>query len=144
MLDSLLGSLKDQVAGKLQSEAGVDSSNIDGVMDVVKSVAGKKVGTEMLEGGLGNVMNLFSGKSNSTAANSLQTSITTGIVNGLIEKLGFSKDKASKVTNIVVPVLINLISKKNEETPDDDASPLKDLFGGGGSNVAKKLGGFFN
>ena len=145
MLDSILGTLKDQVAGKLETEAGVESSNVGGVMDVVKSVAMDKIGGEMLSGGLSSVMNLFSGKSNSTAADGLQTSLTTGVVNGLIEKMGFSKEKSSTVTNIVVPVLINLISKKNDETAEDDASPLKSLFGSAAaSGLGDKLGGFFN
>lgn len=143
MLDSILKTLKSQVSNSLQQEAGVESSNIDGVMDVIESVASKKIGAEMLGGGLDNVMNLFSGKSNTTAADGLQTSLTTGVVNGLIEKMGFSKEKASTVTNIVIPVLINLISKKNDETPADDASPLISLFGGSKSGIGKKLGGFF-
>ncbi len=107
MLDSIISTLKGEVSNNLQTEAGVESSKIDGIMDVVKSVASEKIGSEMLGGGLGSVMNLFSGKNNTTAADGLQTSITTGVVNGLIGKMGFSKEKASSVTNIVIPVLIN-------------------------------------
>jgi len=145
-MDSIINTLKDKVSGKLQQEAGVESSKIDGIMDVVKSVAGKKIGAEMLSGGgLDNVMNLFTEKTDTSAANSLQTKMTTGVVSGLVEKLGFSKEKAASVTNIVIPVLIKLISKKNDETPADDSSALTNIFGGssGASDISKKLGGLF-
>jgi hypothetical protein len=146
MLDSIINSLKGEVSSDLQQKAGVESSNIDGIMDVVKSVASKKIGAELLSGGgLGNVMNLFTEKQDTTAANSLQTKMTTGVVAGLVEKMGFSKEKAASVTNVVIPVLIKLISKKNDKTPADDSSALTKIFGGsaGASDISKKLGGLF-
>jgi len=47
------------------------------------------------------------------------------------------------------PALINAITKKNSTTPDDDPSPLHELFGTSGNNgisgTAKSLlGGFLN
>lgn len=145
MLDSIISGLKDQVSGKLKAEAGVEENELGSIMDVVKGVTGKEVGKEMLGGNLSGVMSLFSKGSNNQAANGIQTSVTTGIVSGLIEKLGFSKDKATTVTNIVVPALLSLITKKNASTPDDDATPLKDLFGGSdlAGGIGKKIGGFF-
>lgn len=145
MLDTILGQLKNEVGPKLQSEAGVDSSQMDGIMGVVQSVAGEKIGKSLMGDGLNSVMNLFSDKPNTTQADTLQSDITGGIVSGLIEKLGFSSEKATSITSTIVPIIINLITKKNSETPDDDASPLTDLFGGGDlGGLADKVGGFFN
>jgi uncharacterized protein YidB (DUF937 family) len=145
MLDTILGQLKNEVGPKLQSEAGVDSSQMDGIMGVVQSVAGEKIGKSLMGDGLSSVMNLFSDKPNTTQADTLQSDITGGIVSGLVEKLGFSSEKATSITSTIVPIIINLITKKNSETPDDDASPLTDLFGGGDlGGLADKVGGFFN
>ena len=54
-------------------------------------------------------------------------------------------------TSIIIPVLMNMITKKNAETPDNDPSPLNDLFnpkGQGGNDllgglIGKTLGGLF-
>lgn len=144
MLDTILGQLKGEVGSKLQSEQGVDSSQMDGIMGVVQSVAGEKIGKSLMGDGLNSVMNLFSDKPNTTSADSLQTDITGGIVTGLIEKLGFSSEKATSITSTVVPIIINLITSKNSETPDDDSSPITDIFGGGDlGGLADKVGGFF-
>lgn len=146
MIDSIIGQLKNEVSGSLKDKAGVDDSQVNGIMDVVKNVAGEKIGKEMLSGNLGDVMNLFSDKSNSSGADGIQTSITTGVVNGLTDKLGISKDKAEMVTNIVIPALMKFITNKNKETADDDASPLTEMFGGSDKlgGIGKKLGGLFS
>jgi uncharacterized protein YidB (DUF937 family) len=81
-------------------------------------------------------MNLFSKQPNNTAANQLQSGITSGVINGLAGKLGISKEMAGTIAQIAVPALINLITKKNSETPDDDPSPLNNIFGGIGKGSA--------
>lgn len=146
MLDSLIEGLKGQVAGKLQTEAGVSEDQVNGIMEVVKNVAGEKIGGELLSGNLGGVMNLFSDKPNTQEADSLQTNLTSGIMEGLIGKLGIDKSKASSIVNVVAPILIGYLTNKNNETGEDDASPLTDLFSGGGgiAGMAKDaLGGLF-
>lgn len=87
MLDAILGQIKGQVGEQLQQKEGVESSQLDGIMDVVQSVAGEKIGKQVLGDGLGSVMNLFSNNNNTTEADSLQSDITGGIVTSLIEKL---------------------------------------------------------
>lgn len=145
-MDNLINGLKDQVAGKLQAEEGVSGSQVDGILDVVKNVAGEKIGGELLGGNMGSVMNLFSDKPNTQEADSIQTGITSGIMEGLIGKLGFDESKASSIVNTVAPMLISFVTGKNNETPEDDTSALTDLFGGGGGlgNIAKNaLGKLF-
>ncbi len=148
MLDNIISQLKDKVGGELQRKENVDSGQVDGIMDVVKNVAMEKVGKEMLGGGLENVMNLFGKKENHTGGDKLQSEISTGIMGGLMEKLGFDKGKAGSIVTMILPLLMKFITDKNSETADDDASPLKDLFGGGvkggiGGAAGKALGGLF-
>lgn len=147
MIEDLINGLKGQLSEKLQSEEGVSPTQVDGIMDVVKDVSQEKIGGELLSGNLGGVMSLFSDAPNTQEADSLQTSLTSGIMEGLIGKLGFDKSKASSIVNTVLPVLINLFTDKNKETPDGDASSLTGLFGGDGGGlggmVKKGLGGLF-
>lgn len=148
MIDDLIAGIKDQVAGKLQQEEGVSPDQVDGIMDVVKDVSQEKIGGELLSGNLGGVMNLFSDQPNTQEADSLQTNLTSGIMEGLIGKLGIDRSKASSIVNTVAPILIGFLTNKNNETAADDASPLTDLLGGGNSGglggIAKDaLGGLF-
>lgn len=144
MLEQLLEGLKGQVGQEVQEKAGVDSDMMSQIMQLAGGVATKEVGKEMMGGGLDTVMNLFSNNSNSTGANSLQTNITTGVVSSLVEKLGFDEGKASMITAIVIPAIMNLVTQKNAETPDNDSSPIDALFGGDkGGMVKGLLGGLF-
>lgn len=151
MLDMILNGLKDQVGGDLQQKAGVQGNMLDDLLKITGNVATKEVSKEMLGGNLGTVMNLFSNNSNNAGANSLQNNIMNGMVTNFVQQLGLKKETAAMATSIIIPALMNLITKKNGETPEDDASPLNDLFnpkGQGGNNplgglIGKTLGGLF-
>lgn len=152
MLDLILNGLKDQVGGDLQQKAGVQPNMLDDILKITGNVATKEVSKEMLGGNLGAVMNLFSNQSNNAQASSLQSNIMNGMVSNFVQQLGLKKETAGMVTAIIIPALMNMITKKNAETPEDDASPLNDLFnpkGQGGDNnplgglIGKTLGGLF-
>ena len=147
MIDSIIDSLKDQVSDSIKGQANVDDSKMDDVMDVIKNVAGQQVAKQMVGGGLDSVMNLFSKNENSSAANSLQSDLSSGIAGGLMEKLGISSSQASQIAAIALPALLKLITDKNSETPDNDPSPLENIFGGKGGGLddlaGKALGGLF-
>ncbi|MCD8528715.1 MAG: DUF937 domain-containing protein, partial [Chitinophagales bacterium] len=153
MLESILGALKNQVGSQLESQAGVSSGMVDQILKITGNVATKEVSKEMLGGNLSNVMNLFSNQQNNAGANALQNNIMNGMVSNFVEKLGLNQQVANSATSIILPTLMNLITKKNSTTPDNDASPLNELFnvvagGKTGSNplgglIGKTLGGLF-
>ncbi|MGE5419768.1 MAG: hypothetical protein ACM3UT_06250 [Chloroflexota bacterium] len=147
MLENLIGNLKSEVGGKIMSEAKLPSGQLDKVFGIIGDVTKKEVGNQMTGGGIANVMNLFSKQQNNTGANALQSNITSGVISGLVSKLGLSSEISGKVAGIAIPALINMITKKNSSTPDDDPSPLLDIFGGSGKgiigNAAKGILGKF-
>lgn len=143
MIDAIMNQLKEQVGGQLQQKENVSSSELSGIFDVVKEQATQKVGENMLDQGLDGVMSLFSKNDNNKQADSLQASITGGIVDSLQKKLGFSGSKATGIVAIIMPYLLQLITNKNAETPDDDPSPIKDILGGSMGSIGDKLGGLF-
>jgi uncharacterized protein YidB (DUF937 family) len=130
MLDKILGNLKSEIGSQITGQAKVPPDKVDGIFSVLGEVTKKEVSGHISGGGLGNVMNLFSNKENSSGADQLQSDISSGFINGLMNKLGLSRDTSGSVAGIAVPALINLITRKNSETPDDDPSPLNDIFGG--------------
>lgn len=147
MLDNIIKSLKSEVGGQLSGQTNLPAGSIDKVFSVIGDVTKKEVTGQMLGGNLSDVMNLFSDKPNNKGANLLQSNISSGVIAGLVSKLGLSPEISKSVASIAIPALINMITRKNSTTPDDDPSPLNELFGGaakgGLGGIAKGLlGGF--
>lgn len=129
MLKSLLGTLKSEVGGQILSQTKLPANKLDGVFQVIGDVTTKEVSGQMLGGGLSNIMNLFSSQANNSGANLIQNNISSGVVSGLVSKLGLSQDMSRTIASIAIPAVVNLITKKNSATPDDDPSPLNEIFG---------------
>ena len=146
MIDSILNALKGEVGNQIIEKANIPSDKLDDVMSVIGDSAKSEVMSQMTSGGLSTMMNLFSNNSNSNSANQLQSNIQNSIVSGLIQKLGLSDGVANTISQIVVPALIGLITNNNNKTPDDDPSPLTDIFGkvAGNKGLGDALGGLFN
>ena len=145
MLEQLMNSLKSEVGGHITSQTNLPAGNLDKVISVLGDVTKKEVAGQMLKGNLSDVMNLFSDKPNNNGANQLQSNIGSGVISQLTGKLGLSPDMAKNIAAVALPGLIKLITQKNNTTPDDDPSPLQELFGGSGGlgGAAKNLLGSF-
>ncbi len=146
MIDAILNTLKGEVGNQIMEKANIPSDKLDDVMNVIGDSAKNEVLSQMTSGGLSTMMNLFSNNSNSSSANQLQSNIQNSIISGLIQKLGLSEGVANTISQTVVPVLIGLITKQNSKTPDDDPSPITDIFGkvAGNKGVGDVLGNLFN
>jgi len=129
MIDQIINSLKSEVGSQILKQTKLPSGNLDKVFSVIGDVTKKEVTNQMTGGNIGSVMNLFSNKPNNSSANLLQTNIVSGVVANLTRKLGIPNEMSNKIAQIAVPALINLITNKNSTTPDDDPSPLNELFG---------------
>ena len=129
MIANLLEGLKDRIGGEILEKTDVQSDQLPDIFSVIGDTAKTEVKSSMLGGGLDTVMNLFSNQPNNSGADLLQSNITKGIVSGLIRKIGLKSSTASVIAEIAVPVLMELVTRKNNETPDDDPSPLNTLFG---------------
>jgi uncharacterized protein YidB (DUF937 family) len=148
MLEQLINSLKSEVGGQIMSQTNLPAGQLDHVFSVIGNVAKKEVAGHMLEGNLPDVMNLFSEKPNNSGADRLQSNISSGVIADLTSKLGLSPDTAQKITSAALPVLVKLITAKNNTTPDNDPSPITELFGAAGGEgflgeAAKNLLGKF-
>lgn len=149
MLEQIINSVKSEVGGQIAGKTNLPSGTIDKVFSVIGDVTKKEVAGQMLGGNLSNIMNLFSDKPNNDAANLIQSNISSGVLSGLTSKLGLSPQIANTIIAIAIPAIIKMVTRKNSTTPDDDPSPLNEIFGGsdkGGmiGGIAKgMLGGLF-
>jgi uncharacterized protein YidB (DUF937 family) len=145
MLEQLLNSLKSEIGGQVAGQSNLQSGHLDQIFSILGNVAQKEVGNHMLQGKLGDVMNLFTNTPNTAGANQLQSNISSGAISEITSKLGLSPATAGSVVSSILPGLISKITNHNSSTPDDDPSPLHELFGGSGGigGVAKNLLGSF-
>src|SRR5690554_2414563 len=147
MIEEFLGKLKSEVGGQISGQTDLSSSKMDGVFSVVGDVVKKEATKEMLGGNISGLMDLFSDKPNSASGNQIQSNMFSGIVSDLVSKLGLSKSQSQTITEIALPALISMISKKSSGSSKDTGSVLTDMFGGddkgGIGGMAKDLlGGF--
>jgi hypothetical protein len=149
MLEELINSMKSEVGGQLSSQINLPSDQIDKVLSVLGNETKKEVTGQLLSGNLSQLMNLFSDKPNNAEANAIQSNITSGVISHLTSKMGLSPETSKSIAAVALPTLIKMITQKNNTTPDDDPSPLHELFGAGGKSgilgAAKNLlGGFLS
>lgn len=142
MLENLLSSLKSEIGDQIAGKTQLPPDKLDNVFSVIGDETKRQVSQQMSGDGISGVMNLFSRQPNSPKADQLQSNISLGIVGGLMSKLGLSKDVSENIAQIAVPKLVSMITNKNSTTPDDDPSPLHDLFGEGiGSGLGEAAKG---
>ena len=140
MLENLIKNLKSEVGKQILGKTNLPPDKLDGVMAIIGDVTKKEVTSQMFGGNLSTVMNLFSKQANNATANQLQSKISSGILAGLVKKLGLSEKLSKTIVQVAVPALIAMITNKNTQTPDDDPSPLNEIFGKKGGGLGSILG----
>ena len=143
MLNAILESVTNEVGGSLKTKLGLNQEQAQKAIASTGEATMEVVSNQLKGGDISNLMNLFSSKSNNAAANGIQDQISKLIAEKLAGTMGFSKTQIQGVISMVLPVVMNYIGKKNEETPDDDPSPLMDIFGSASKGaLGKSAGGF--
>ena len=140
MLEQLLSGLKNDALGAINDNPEIPNNKLDSILDIVGSVTKNEVKKESSSSGLGNIMNLFSNNDNNSGANSIQGNIMNSVVGNLIEKTGLGESGAKTAATVIVPMVLNQITSKNNKTDANDASPLNDIFGMLTSGNSKKGG----
>jgi hypothetical protein len=129
MLEQLLNSLKSEIGDNISSQTRLPDGHLDKVISVIGNVAKKEVTSQMAGGNLSHLMNLFSDNPNNDGANQIQSDIHSNVISELTRKLGISTELSKNIAGIALPALMSMITKKNNCTPDNDPSPLTELFG---------------
>lgn len=142
LLQNIINQLAGQVGPQLKSDFNLSDRQIADVLKVVGDSSKTTLTNQLTSAdGLGAMMSLFSNKPNSSSANALQNTLINNIINGLIQKLGFDKKLATNISNTVVPMLTQMITKQNSKTPVTDASPLLEMLGADPKSLLGNAGG---
>lgn len=133
MFDQLLSSLKDQAVPELISKFGLDPKQADGsVKAAADSVQQAISGGDGF--GLDDVVNLFSSAKNTAGADSLLNNIGGLLKGKLTSEVGLGADKAGGITDMLLPMIMQLMSK--------DSKGLQGLLGNlGGGDLGKAAKG---
>lgn len=135
MFDSILDSLKGEVAGALTDKLGLNDTDIDKTISSSKEALTKTVETEAKGNGIEGMLSLFSDNENSGAANGLLEGLGGNLISSLSSN-GFSSDKASSIKDQILPVILSLVTKNI----GGDSNKLTSLLSSGGiSDIASGL-----
>ncbi len=143
MIDKILSAVAGEVGESLIKKVGLTPKEAEDTIELTGETAMEVVTSQMTSGNIGAVMNLFTKKkANNAAADGIQNQITSMLTQKLASQLGFSSDKITPIVSMVLPVVMNYISDKNDETDENDDSPLQEMFGGASKKMVKgALGG---
>ena len=143
MLQSILEAVVDEVGESFTKNAGMDAREAEESLELTGQTALEVITQHMGAGGMSSLMNLFSERrANGVEADAIQNEITAKVTNSLLQKNNFNLQKVLPIVTMVLPMVMNQISKRNDTTPDDDDSPLQDMFGNAaGGLVTGAMGG---
>lgn len=141
MLDGIVDALKDQVGSSLMEKIGLDQTQSDNSLNA----AGSSV-MDLLGGGdgldMGDVLNLFSKDDNKPGADNVLGQLGSTFMGKLTGEVGLDSDKASGVSNMVLPLLTSMMADKIGGDKNNLSGMVGGLAGnllGGGSNAASGL-----
>jgi hypothetical protein len=150
MLDQILSQVKNQLGGEF-SDLGLSSSQQDKAVELAGESVQEVVKVEASGGNLEGLLELFGGKKD-LANSPIVKKIGNLLASKLVASLNLPHGVASTISTKVIPILINLISSKFQQSDKSGTDGLMDIFKGMGSdaifsalkgNAGNMLGGLF-
>jgi hypothetical protein len=148
----LSNTVKDQLEDKLMETIGFDSDKADDVVKVGTETIFDGFKDELLSGNISGLTNLVKGGAENMAENVMIKSITGKVVGALSEKVGLSPQISSQVVGIILPFIMDLLNKKDDDDSSFNIGGMFDMLTGAKSEsdsgdlisgLAKGLGGLF-
>ncbi|MDR7129664.1 hypothetical protein J2X69_002009 [Algoriphagus sp. 4150] len=139
MLDQLLNMaelpLQEMLAGMNQNQAGASASVLK---ETILSIVQKQVAS----GDLTAIKEMFSG-SETSPASSVIKNLQGDVSEGLMDKLGITKEQAMGIAAAALPMVMNFFNKRVNDAPQDNndimSSIISSLQGGQGKVATSDL-----
>lgn len=141
MLDNIISQLKGAIGPDVKQKTGLDDQKADKAIELAGHSAKEVAEDEVSKGNMQGLMNLLGNKGNESHANPLVSRIGANYVGKLINQLGLSPEVAQNVERVVVPLMINFVSQRFNESKG--AGGIGGMLGGNLGGLAGALGGFF-
>lgn len=144
MFESLLNLVKQHAGEAIVNNPAIpNEKNNEAINEASNSIVG---GLQNLisQGGLKNVLNMFSGQGNAASSNVTQQ-VSGGFIQNLMDKFGLDQQTASGVADKVVPNVLNDMVKKTND-PSDSSFDIQGIFNhlSGGNTSGMDMQGMLN
>lgn len=145
MIDDIISSLKSKVSPEMLEKLGVKDDEQEGAINEIVESVKYRVSKEAGRGNIDKMASLFSENENSTEDNAMASKMEGDLIWGFMNKLGFSKEKASGLASSVLPNLLKSITGGLSKNGKNDSGGILDMFGGEGilDKIKGSLGGLF-
>lgn len=126
MLDNLLDLVKQSAGDAIVNNPDIPNDQNDAAIEAASSSIFSSLQSQANGGGLGNILNMFTGDNAGGGGASLGA--IAGVAGSLMEKFGLDSTKAQGIAATIVPQVLNsLVSKTND--PNDSSFNLNGILG---------------
>jgi len=128
MLENLLELVKQQAGEAIVNNPAIPNQrNDEAIAEASGSIAGGLQDLFSRQGGLKDIMRMFSGQDQGAATNNITQHLSGGLVQNLMSKFGLDSQSAGNIAGSLIPgVLSNLVSKTND--PNDSSFSIQNIF----------------
>lgn len=140
MLDNIINELKGAIGNEVQQRASLEPGKANQAIELAGQSAKEVAEEEVRKGNMQGLMSLLGSKGGATHENPLVGKIGASLVGKLVSQLGLTPQVAKQVEGVVVPLMINFISDRFQNSKGGMGGLASVL---GGSKLGGMLGGFF-
>ena len=128
MLENLLDLVKQQAGEAIVNNPAIpNQQNDEAIAEASGSIAGGLQDLFSQQGGLKDIVRMFSGQDQGTATNNITQHLSGGLVQNLMSKFGLDSQSAGSIAGSLIPgVLSNLVNKTND--PNDNSFSIQNIF----------------
>ncbi len=144
MFDQILSALRNEAGPALKSKFGLDDNQVAGSLHAAKDSVAQVIGGG--DGfGMDDVLSLFSSNTNTSGADGILARLGPVLQGKLGTEVGLDAAKAGGITEMLVPMVTNLLGKYVDGDSNKLSGLLQGLGGGGdlGSMAKGLLGKLF-
>lgn len=145
MLDQLLNLVKEQAGDAIVNNPAIPNQHNDEAINMASSSIFDALKGQASSGGIGNLLNMFSGGGASAGSNPLVSSVVSNLASQYAQKFGISPAIANTVASSLIPMVMEKFVNKTNDSNDnsfDLNGIVSSLTGKGESDIASLIGQF--
>jgi hypothetical protein len=143
MLDDIIKDLKGAIGNDVQQRSGLGPDKADRAIEMAGQSAKEVAEDEVRKGNLQGLMGLMNQKGSAGHQNPIVSKIGANLVGKLVTNLGLTPEVAKQVEGVVVPLMVNFVSDRFQNTKGGMGGLGSILGGGKSGGLGGMLGGFF-
>ncbi|TAH26869.1 MAG: hypothetical protein EAZ07_03055 [Cytophagales bacterium] len=145
MLDQLLNLVKENAGDTIINNPSIPNQHNDEAISLASSSIFDALKGQVSNGGIGNLIGMFSGGGTSIDSNQLVSGLVSNLSGQYAQKFGISPETANNVaSSLITTVIGKFINKTND--PSDSSFDLNNILGSltgkGSSDIAGMIGQF--